>query len=82
MRITHGGRLLVGNRDDDGTSVFQVAGNGTFSGGITSSGLDAGGANIRLRNGRDVLLRNDGSNFYLLLTNNSDPARRGTVFGR
>jgi len=73
MRITHGGRVLVGNRDDDGTNAFQVAGNGTFSGGITSSGLDAGGANIRLRNGRDVLLRNDGSKFYVLLTNTSDP---------
>ncbi|MFP3529456.1 phage tail protein [Burkholderia sp. SIMBA_042] len=73
MRITHGGRVVVGNRDDDGKTAFQVGGDGAFTGGISSSGLDAGGANIRLRNGRDVLLRNDGSNFYLLLTNNSDP---------
>ncbi|WP_071335477.1 phage tail protein [Burkholderia contaminans] len=73
MRITYGGRVLVGNRDDDGSNALQVGGNGTFSGGIISSGLDAGGANIRLRNSRDVLLRNDGSNFYLLLTNTSDP---------
>ncbi|MDR8025578.1 phage tail protein [Burkholderia cenocepacia] len=73
MRITYGGRVLIGNRDDDGKTAFQVGGDGAFTGGISSSGLDAGGANIRLRNGRDVLLRNDGSNFYLLLTNNSDP---------
>ncbi|MDF3083678.1 phage tail fiber protein [Burkholderia sola] len=73
MRITYGGRIVVGNRDDDGKTAFQVGGDGAFTGGISSSGLDAGGANIRLRNGRDVLLRNDGSNFYLLLTNNSDP---------
>lgn len=73
MRITYGGRVVVGNRDDDGKTAFQVGGDGAFTGGISSSGLDAGGANLRLRNGRDVLLRNDGSNFYLLLTNNSDP---------
>ncbi|WP_027812672.1 hypothetical protein [Burkholderia cenocepacia] len=73
MRITYGGRVVVGNRDDDGKTAFQVGGDGAFTGGISSSALDAGGANIRLRNGRDVLLRNDGSNFYLLLTNNSDP---------
>ncbi|WP_051071125.1 hypothetical protein [Burkholderia glumae] len=73
LRITYGGRVVVGNREDDGKTAFQVGGDGAFTGGISSSGLDAGGANIRLRNGRDVLLRNDGSNFYLLLTNNSDP---------
>ncbi|TES82257.1 phage tail protein [Burkholderia cepacia] len=73
MRITYGGRMVVGNREDDGKTAFQVGGDGAFTGGILSSGLDAGGANIRLRNGRDVLLRNDGSNFYLLLTNNSEP---------
>ncbi|MCR5893435.1 MULTISPECIES: phage tail protein [Burkholderia] len=72
MRITHGGRVVVGNREDDGKTAFQVGGDGAFTGGISSSGLDAGGANLRLRNGRDVLLRNDGSNFYVLLTNNSD----------
>ncbi|WP_176039521.1 phage tail protein [Burkholderia stabilis] len=73
MRITYGGRVVVGNREDDGKTAFQVGGDGAFTGGISSSGLDAGGANIRLRNMRDVLLRNDGSNFYFLLTNNSDP---------
>lgn len=73
LRITYGGRTVVGNREDDGKTAFQVGGDGAFTGGISSSGLDAGGANLRLRNGRDVLLRNDGSNFYLLLTNNSDP---------
>ncbi|AGK86794.1 tail collar fiber protein [Burkholderia phage ST79] len=72
MRITYGGRVVVGNREDDGKTAFQVGGDGAFTGGISSSGLDAGGANLRLRNGRDVLLRNDGSNFYVLLTNNSD----------
>ncbi|MCA7953331.1 phage tail protein [Burkholderia seminalis] len=72
LRITYGGRTVVGNREDDGKTAFQVGGDGAFAGGISSSGLDAGGANIRLRNGRDVLLRNDGSNFYVLLTNNSD----------
>ncbi|AXF23492.1 phage tail protein [Burkholderia pyrrocinia] len=80
MRITYGGRVVVGNRDDDGATKLQVAGDGTFSGGITSSGLDAGGANIRLRNGRDVLLRNDGSNFYFLLTNTSDPSASWNAF--
>ncbi|MGN4063587.1 phage tail protein [Burkholderia gladioli] len=73
MRITYGGRVVVGNREDDGKTAFQVGGDGAFTGGISSSGLDAGGANIRLRNMRDVLLRNDGTNFYFLLTNNSDP---------
>ncbi|KML20263.1 MULTISPECIES: phage tail fiber protein [Burkholderia] len=72
MRVTYGGRVLIGNRNDDGSNALQVAGSGTFSGGITSSGLDAGGANFRLKNGRDVLLRNDGTNFYLLLTDASD----------
>ncbi|WP_334018095.1 phage tail protein [Burkholderia orbicola] len=71
MRITYGGRVVVGNRNDDGATQFQVAGDGTFSGGVTSSGLDAGGANIRLQNGRDVILRNDGSDFYLMLTDSS-----------
>ncbi|MGT0248018.1 phage tail protein [Burkholderia pyrrocinia] len=71
MRITYGGRVVVGNQNDDGATQFQVAGDGLFSGGISSSGLDAGGANIRLRNARDVIFRNDGSDFYLMLTDAS-----------
>ncbi|WP_243712156.1 hypothetical protein [Burkholderia pyrrocinia] len=71
MRITYGGRIVVGNRNDDTTNAFQVGGNGAFSGGVASGGLDAGGANFRLMNGKDVLLRNDGSNFYVLLSNGS-----------
>lgn len=71
MRLTFGGRVLVGDTSDDGYSGLQVAGSGTFGGGVTSSGLDRGGANFRLMNGKDVLLRNDGSNFYFLLSNGS-----------
>ncbi|RQR25578.1 phage tail protein [Burkholderia sp. Bp9142] len=71
MRITYGGRLVVGNRNDNGNDALQVAGNGAFSGSVGSSGLDTGGANFRLLNSRDVLLRNDGSNFYVLLSDTS-----------
>ncbi|RBH48722.1 phage tail protein, partial [Pseudomonas sp. MWU13-2860] len=71
MRITHGGRVVVGDRNDDTAHAFQVGGNGAFSGGVASGGLDSGGANFRLMNGKDVLLRNDGSNFYVLLSNGS-----------
>ncbi|RBL67912.1 phage tail protein, partial [Pseudomonas sp. MWU13-2625] len=71
MRITYGGRVVVGDRNDDTANAFQVGGNGAFSGGVASGGLDSGGANFRLMNGKDVLLRNDGSNFYVLLSNGS-----------
>ncbi|WP_423378155.1 phage tail protein [Burkholderia sp. LMG 32019] len=71
VRITYGGRVVIGNRNDDTANAFQVGGNGAFSGGVASGGLDAGGANFRLMNGKDVLLRNDGSNFYVLLSNGS-----------
>jgi len=49
----------------------RFTGNISAAGGIASTGLDTGGANFRLMNGRDVILRNDGSNFYLLLTDSS-----------
>ncbi|MFY4708661.1 hypothetical protein [Burkholderia glumae] len=49
----------------------RFTGNISAAGGIASTGLDSGGANFRLMNGRDVILRNDGSNFYLLLTDSS-----------
>ncbi|WP_322089747.1 phage tail protein [Burkholderia sp. BCC1999] len=71
MRITHGGRVIVGNMDDNGSTALQVGGTGLYSGGVASAGLDSGGANFRLMNGRDVILRNDGSNFYLLLSDGS-----------
>ncbi|VWB34707.1 phage tail fiber protein [Burkholderia lata] len=71
MRITHGGRLIVGNVDDNGATALQVGGTGLYTGGVASAGLDSGGANFRLMNGRDVILRNDGTNFYLLLSDGS-----------
>ncbi|KHJ63604.1 phage tail fiber protein [Burkholderia glumae] len=49
----------------------RFTGNISAAGGIASTGLDTGGANFRLMSGRDVILRNDGSNFYLLLTDSS-----------
>ncbi|CAD9219274.1 Putative phage tail fiber protein [Burkholderia cenocepacia] len=49
----------------------RFTGNISAAGGIASTGLDTGGANFRLMNGRDVILRNDGSNFFLLLTDSS-----------
>lgn len=49
----------------------RFTGNVSATGGIASSGLDNGGANFRLMNGRDVILRNDGTNFYLLLSGGS-----------
>lgn len=49
----------------------RFTGNISAAGGIASTGLDTGGASFRLMNGRDVILRNDGSNFYLLLTDSS-----------
>ncbi|MGS0892732.1 phage tail fiber protein [Burkholderia stagnalis] len=49
----------------------RFTGNVSATGGIASAGLDAGGANFRLMNGRDVILRNDGTNFYLLLSGGS-----------
>ncbi|MBY8609942.1 phage tail protein [Burkholderia arboris] len=49
----------------------RFTGNVSATGGIASAGLDSGGANFRLMNGRDVILRNDGTNFYLLLSGGS-----------
>ncbi|WP_196482623.1 phage tail protein [Burkholderia cepacia] len=71
MRITYGGRVIVGNMVDNGATALQVGGTGLYSGGVASAGLDSGGANFRLMNGRDVIMRNDGSNFYLLLSGGS-----------
>ncbi|VWC77638.1 phage tail fiber protein [Burkholderia aenigmatica] len=71
LRVTHGGRVIVGNMDDNGATALQVGGTGLYSGGVASAGLDSGGANFRLMNGRDVILRNDGSSFYLLVSDAS-----------
>ncbi|MDN7492522.1 phage tail protein [Burkholderia sp. AU45274] len=49
----------------------RFTGNVSVTGGIASDGLDSGGANFRLMNGRDVILRNDGTNFYLLMSDGS-----------
>ncbi|WP_186083651.1 hypothetical protein [Burkholderia gladioli] len=73
MRLAAGGRVLINGLADDGVTQLQVGGGARIQGGVASSGLDAGGANFRLlaANGRDAMLRNDGTNVYLLLSDSS-----------
>ncbi|MBN3781522.1 phage tail protein [Burkholderia sp. Ac-20345] len=66
-------RLTVGDIGDDGRNVIQVGGNATFKGGLTSREMDANGAHFRaISNDYGALLRNDGTNVYLLSTNKGD----------
>ncbi|WP_431821011.1 phage tail protein [Burkholderia sp. F1] len=69
VRITCGGRVLVGDTMDDGAAGLQVSGGGRFTGSLDAGGFDAGGAQIRLRGTQDAMLRNDGTDLYLLLSN-------------
>ncbi|RXV72413.1 phage tail protein [Burkholderia stabilis] len=63
-------RLLVGDVADDGRNVIQAAGGASFNGGLTSRAMDANGAQLRAIDGDyGALLRNDGTNMYLLSTN-------------
>ncbi|VWD36306.1 phage tail protein [Burkholderia contaminans] len=67
-------RLVVGDVGDDGRNVFQVGGNATFKGSLTSREMDANGAHFRaISNDYGALLRNDGTNMYLLSTNKGIP---------
>jgi len=72
MRLTSAGRLLLGSVSDDGTSLLQVNGNARFKGGVQSSGLDAAGQFRAVAGSYGVLLRNDGSNVYLMQTASGD----------
>jgi hypothetical protein len=64
MRVSTSGRVLVNTTTDTGIGQLQV------TGGIATSTYDAQGANIRINGGstQDVMLRQDASNFYLLLS--------------
>ncbi|KVD58849.1 phage tail protein [Burkholderia ubonensis] len=75
VRITYGGRVLVGDvANDDGRNVIQAGGSATFKGGVTSRELDAGGANFRMTCGDyGAFWRNDSTNVYLLSTKKGDP---------
>ncbi|HDR8989930.1 TPA: hypothetical protein QDA93_002541 [Burkholderia vietnamiensis] len=69
-------RLTVGTTYDDGKNVLQVAGSVRVQAAVLSQGFDTGGANLRIAppnptKQRDVMLRNDGLNFYLLLADGS-----------
>ncbi|KVN31721.1 hypothetical protein WT11_01100 [Burkholderia stagnalis] len=69
-------RLTVGKAVDDGANALQVAGSVRVQAAVLSQGVDAGGANFRMSppdmtKQRDVMLRNDGENFYLLLADGS-----------
>ncbi|WP_186088031.1 phage tail protein [Burkholderia gladioli] len=72
--VTSEGRMLVGSWNSDGVSRLQVTGSARADG-FVSDALDAGGAHFRARNGDyGALLRNDGTNVYLLSTKKGDPS--------
>jgi len=69
-------RLTVGKAVDDGTNALQVAGSVRVQAAVLSQGFDTGGANLRIAppdptKHRDVMVRNDGLNFYLLVADGS-----------
>lgn len=64
-----GGRVQVGSIPDDGSSLLQVGGNGRFSGEVQSTA----GIQFRAVFGNYAsMLRNDGTNVYLLQTASGD----------
>ncbi|AQQ41064.1 MULTISPECIES: phage tail protein [Burkholderia] len=75
VRVTYGGRMLIGDvKNDDGRNVIQAGGGATFNGGITARGMDAQGAHFRAIFGDyGAFFRNDGKDAYLLSTGKGDP---------
>ncbi|OXJ21223.1 phage tail protein [Burkholderia sp. AU6039] len=72
--ISQNGNVLIGQPKDAGTHLLQVGGNATFKGSLTSREMDANGAHFRaISNDYGALLRNDGTNMYLLSTNKGTP---------
>ncbi|CAJ3420494.1 phage Tail Collar domain protein [Burkholderia pseudomallei] len=70
-RFTSGGRVLIGDRADDGRTALQVSGGVDASEGVTARAIDAGGAGGQFRavcNGYGALIRNDGWSVYFLST--------------
>lgn len=75
VRLTSGGRVLIGDREDDGKTALQVRGGIDASEGVTSRAIDAGGAGGHFRavcDGYGALVRNDGQSVYLLSTKKGD----------
>ncbi|MGU3778533.1 phage tail fiber protein [Burkholderia metallica] len=73
VRVLPSGRMLIGTSVDDGRNVIQAAGSATFKGAVTSREMDANGAHFRMIYGDyGALLRNDGTNVYLLSTKKGD----------
>ncbi|WP_052391880.1 phage tail protein [Paraburkholderia bannensis] len=72
VRVLPSGRVAMGQTaNDDGSSTLQVAGNGRFSGEVQST---ASVAQFRAVFGNyGTMLRNDGTNVYLLQTASGDP---------
>ncbi|MCM3325106.1 hypothetical protein M3670_23720, partial [Cytobacillus kochii] len=75
VRVTYGGRMLIGDvKNDDGRNVIQAGGGATINGGITARGMDAQGAHFRSIFGDyGAFFRNDGKDAYLLSTGKGDP---------
>ncbi|AOK49989.1 phage tail protein [Burkholderia sp. MSMB617WGS] len=70
-RFTSGGRVLIGDRADDGKAALQVRGGIDATEGVTARAIDADGAGGQLRavcDGYGAFIRNDGWSVYLLST--------------
>jgi hypothetical protein len=77
MRITSGGNLLVGTTTDNG-AMLQVAGSGTFSGGVTTD------ATLRIRRTSDInqyidIYSSGGEGFFDAINSNNS-TRQAIIF--
>jgi hypothetical protein len=71
-----GGRVQVGVISDDGSSAFQVGGNGRFSGEVQTTGYG-----LRMVTGSyGASLRNDGTNVFLFQTASGDQYGAGNAY--
>ncbi len=76
VRFTSGGRVLIGDRADDGKTALQVRGGVDASEGVTARAIDAGGTGGQFRavcDGYGAFIRNDGWSVYFLSTPKGAP---------
>ncbi|KVX55972.1 phage tail protein [Burkholderia cepacia] len=75
MRLTPGGRLLVGTTADNGRDGMQVAYRTSFANGVQITGMDSGdGGQLRACGGQyGVMFRHDDITAYWLQTKKGDP---------
>lgn len=75
-RFASGGRVLIGERADDGKTALQVRGGVDASEGVAARAIDAGGAGGQFRavyDGYGAFIRNDGRSVYFLSTPKGAP---------